>query len=61
MKENLSFMSLNPISHGVFFQYFGMGEAFFAPPLFFSETTKDITMKLPSIVLWTISFPNKIN
>ena len=26
--------------------------------LFFSETTKDITMKLSSIVLWTISFPN---
>ena len=30
----------------------------FSPPLFFSETTKDITMKISSIVLWTISFPN---
>ena len=47
----------NPISHGVFFRYFGMGGRF-SPPLFFSETTKDITMKLSSIVLWTISFPN---
>ena len=48
---------LNPISHGVFFRYFGMGGRFW-PPLIFSETTKDITMKLSSIVLWTISIPN---
>ena len=39
---------------------FHMGYFFdiFRPPLFFSETTKDITMKLSSIVLWKISFPN---
>ena len=33
-------------------------EGRFSPPFFFSETAKDITMKLSSIVLWTISFPN---
>ena len=44
---------------GYFFDILAWGGAFFAPPpLFFSETTKDITMKLSSIVLWTISFPN---
>ena len=51
--------SMNPISHGVFFDILAYGGGgVFRPPLFFSETTKDITMKLSSIVLWTISFPN---
>ena len=30
--------------------------AFFAPLLFIFETTREITMKLGSVVLWTTSF-----
>ena len=54
--SSFSFKALTLFHMGHFFDILAWG-AFFAP-LFFSETTKDITMKLSSIVLWTISFRN---
>ena len=54
-KENSSprirWTPLNPISTGRFFTHFVLGGgAFFAPPLF-SETTREITIRLTPIVL----------
>ena len=51
-------MFLTLFHMGYFFNILAWGGGRFSPPLFFSATTKDITMKLSSIVLWTISFPN---
>ena len=41
---------INPIGTGRYFTHFVLGGGRFSPPLFFSETTRDITIRLTPIV-----------